>query len=88
MKSDKDGNDGEFSERTATIYGIKFVNNGGAGTDTNNTDTNNTDTNNVDTNNTDTNKTEKPAPIPDVAGEKVNVKASYDAHSLITISLN
>ena len=79
LKSDKDGNDGEFSERTATIYGIKFVNNGGAGTDTNNTDTNNTDTNNVDTNNTDTNKTEKPAPIPDVAGEKVNVKASYDA---------
>ena len=74
LKSDKDGNDGEFSERTATIYGIKFVNNGGAGTDTNNTDTNNTDTNNVDTNNT-----EKPAPIPDVAGEKVNVKASYDA---------
>ena len=79
LKSDKDGNDGEFSERTATIYGIKFVNNGGAGRDTNNTDTNNTDTNNVDTNNTDTNKTEKPAPIPDVAGEKVNVKASYDA---------
>lgn len=79
LKSDKDGNDGEFSERTATIYGIKFVNNGGAGTDTNNTDTNNTDTNNVDTNNTDTNNTEKPAPIPDVAGEKVNVKASYDA---------
>lgn len=79
LKSDKDGNDGEFSERTATIYGIKFVNNGGAGTDTNNTDTNNTDTNNVDTNNTDTNQTEKPAPIPDVAGEKVNVKASYDA---------
>ena len=79
LKSDKDGNVGEFSERTATIYGIKFVNNGGAGTDTNNTDTNNTDTNNVDTNNTDTNNTEKPAPIPDVAGEKVNVKASYDA---------
>ena len=79
LKSDKDGNDGEFSERTATIYGIKFVNKGGAGTDTNNTDTNNTDTNNVDTNNTDTNNTEKPAPIPDVAGEKVNVKASYDA---------
>ncbi len=62
LKSDKDGNDGEFSERTATIYGIKFVNNGGAGTDTNNTDTNNTDTNNVDTNNTDTNNTDKPAP--------------------------
>ena len=79
LKSDKDGNVEEFSERTATIYGIKFVNNGGAGTDTNNTDTNNTDTNNVDTNNTDTNNTEKPAPIPDVAGEKVNVKASYDA---------
>ena len=68
LKSDKDGNDGEFSERTATIYGIKFVNNGGAGTDTNNTDTNNTD---------------KPAPtkapIPEVDGEKVNVKTSYDA---------
>lgn len=63
LKSDKDGNDGEFSERTATIYGIKFVNNGGAGTDTNNTD--------------------KPAPtkapIPEVDGEKVNVKTSYDA---------
>ena len=83
MKSDKDGNDGEFSERTATIYGIKFVNNGGAGTDTNNTDTNNTDTNNVDTNNTDTNNTDKPAPtkapIPEVDGKKVNVKTSYDA---------
>lgn len=83
LKSDKDGNDGEFSERTATIYGIKFVNNGGAGTDTNNTDTNNTDTNNVDTNNVDTNNTDKPeptkAPIPEVAGEKVNVKTSYDA---------
>ena len=83
LKSDKDGNDGEFSERTATIYGIKFVNNGGAGTDTNNTDTNNTDTNNVDTNNTDTNNTDKPAPtkapIPEVDGEKVNVKTSYDA---------
>lgn len=79
LKSDKDGDDSGFSARTATIYGIKFVNNGGAGTDTNNTDTNNTDTNNVDTNNTDTNNTEKPAPIPDVAGEKVNVKASYDA---------
>lgn len=83
LKSDKDGNDGEFSERTATIYGIKFVNNGGAGTDTNNTDTNNTDTNNVDTNNTDTNNTDKPAPtkapIPEVNGEKVNVKTSYDA---------
>ena len=74
LKSDKDGDDSGFSARTATIYGIKFVNNGGAGTDTNNTDTNNTDTNNVDTNNT-----EKPAPIPDVAGEKVNVKDSYDA---------
>lgn len=83
LKSDKDGNVGEFSERTATIYGIKFVNNGGAGTDTNNTDTNNTDTNNVDTNNVDTNNTDKPeptkAPIPEVAGEKVNVKTSYDA---------
>lgn len=53
LKSDKDGDDSGFSARTATIYGIKFVNNGGAGTDTNNTDTNNTDTNNVDTNNTD-----------------------------------
>lgn len=83
LKSDKDGDDNAFSARTATIYGIKFVNNGGAGTDTNNTDTNNTDTNNVDTNNTDTNNTDKPAPtkapIPDVAGKKVNVKASYDA---------
>lgn len=83
MKSDKDGDDSGFSARTATIYGIKFVNNGGAGTDTNNTDTNNTDTNNVDTNNVDTNNTDKPeptkAPIPEVAGEKVNVKTSYDA---------
>ena len=83
LKSDKDGDDSGFSARTATIYGIKFVNNGGAGTDTNNTDTNNTDTNNVDTNNVDTNNTEKPeptkAPIPEVAGEKVNVKTSYDA---------
>lgn len=83
LKSDKDGDVNAFAARTATIYGIKFVNNGGAGTDTNNTDTNNTDTNNVDTNNTDTNNTDKPAPtkapIPDVAGEKVNVKASYDA---------
>lgn len=60
LKSDKDGDDNAFSARTATIYGIKFVNNGGAGTDTNNTDTNNTDTNNVDTNNVDTNKTETP----------------------------
>ena len=68
LKSDKDGDDSGFSARTATIYGIKFVNNGGAGTDTNNTDTNNTD---------------KPeptkAPIPEVAGEKVNVKTSYYA---------
>ncbi len=83
LKSDKDGDDNAFSARTATIYGIKFVNNGGAGTDTNNTDTNNTDTNNVDTNNTDTNNTDKPAPtkapIPEVDGEKVNVKTSYDA---------
>lgn len=83
LKSDKDGDDSGFSARTATIYGIKFVNNGGAGTDTNNTDTNNTDTNNVDTNNVDTNNTDKPeptkAPIPEVAGEKVNVKTSYDA---------
>ena len=79
LKSDKDGDDSGFSARTATIYGI----NGGAGTDTNNTDTNNTDTNNVDTNNVDTNNTDKPeptkAPIPEVAGEKVNVKTSYDA---------
>lgn len=83
LKSDKDGDDSGFSARTATIYGIKFVNNGGAGTDTNNTDTNNTDTNNVDTNNVDTNNTDKPEPIkppiPEVAGEKVNVKTSYDA---------
>lgn len=83
LKSDKDGDDSGFSARTATIYGIKFVNNGGAGTDTNNTDTNNTDTNNVDTNNVDTNNTDKPeptkAPILEVAGEKVNVKTSYDA---------
>lgn len=83
LKSDKDGDVSGFSARTATIYGIKFVNNGGAGTDTNNTDTNNTDTNNVDTNNTDTNNTDKPAPtkapIPEVDGEKVNVKTSYDA---------
>ena len=83
LKSDKDGDVSGFSARTATIYGIKFVNNGGAGTDTNNTDTNNTDTNNVDTNNVDTNNTDKPeptkAPIPEVAGEKVNVKTSYDA---------
>lgn len=83
LKSDKDGDDSGFSARTATIYGIKFVNNGGAGTDTNNTDTNNTDTNNVDTNNVDTNNTDKPeptkAPIPKVDGEKVNVKTSYDA---------
>lgn len=78
LKSDKDGNDGEFSERTATIYGIKFVNNGGAGTDTNNTDTNNVDTNNTDTNNTDKPAPTK-APIPEVDGEKVNVKTSYDA---------
>ena len=74
LKSDKDGNDGEFSERTATIYGIKFVNNGGAGTETSGSETPNTDTPNTDTSNTET-----PAPIPDVAGEKVNVKASYDA---------
>lgn len=83
LKSDKDGDASGFSARTATIYGIKFVNNGGAGTDTNNTDTNNTDTNNVDTNNVDTNNTDKPeptkAPIPEVAGKKVNVKTSYDA---------
>ena len=88
LKSDKDGDDNAFSARTATIYGIKFVNNGGAGTDTNNTDTNNTDTNNVDTNNVDTNNvdtnnTDKPAPtkapIPEVDGKKVNVKTSYDA---------
>ena len=83
LKSDKDGDDSAFSARTATIYGIKFVNNGGAGTDTNNTDTNNTDTNNVDTNNVDTNNTDKPAPtkapIPEVDGKKVNVKTSYDA---------
>lgn len=83
LKSDKDGDVSGFSARTATIYGIKFVNNGGAGTDTNNTDTNNTDTNNVDTNNVDTNNTDKPeptkAPIPEVAGEKVTVKTSYDA---------
>lgn len=83
LKSDKDGDVSGFSARTATIYGIKFVNNGGAGTDTNNTDTNNTDTNNVDTNNVDTNNTDKPEPIkppiPEVAGEKVNVKTSYDA---------
>ena len=78
LKSDKDGDDSGFSARTATIYGIKFVNNGGAGTDTNNTDTNNTDTNNVDTNNTDKPEPTK-APIPEVAGEKVDVKTSYDA---------
>ena len=78
LKSDKDGDDNAFSARTATIYGIKFVNNGGAGTDTNNTDTNNVDTNNVDTNNTDKPAPTK-APIPDVAGKKVNVKTSYDA---------
>lgn len=78
LKSDKDGDVSGFSARTATIYGIKFVNNGGAGTDTNNTDTNNVDTNNVDTNNTDKPEPTK-APIPEVAGEKVNVKTSYDA---------
>ena len=86
LKSDKDGDDSGFSARTATIYGIKFVNNGGAGTDTNNTDTNNTDTNNVDTNNVDTNNTDKPeptkAPIPEVAGEKVNVKTSYSDNDI------
>lgn len=78
LKSDKDGDDSAFAARTATIYGIKFVNNGGAGTDTNNTDTNNVDTNNTDTNNTDKPAPTK-APIPEVDGEKVNVKTSYDA---------
>lgn len=79
LKSDKDGNDKEFAARTATIYGIKFVNNGGAGTETSGSETPKTDTPNTDTPNTDTSNTETPAPIPDVAGEKVNVKASYDA---------
>lgn len=74
LKSDKDGNDKEFSERTATIYGIKFVNNGGAGSETSGSETPN-----VDTANTETKNPETPAPIPDVAGEKVNVKTSYDA---------
>lgn len=79
LKSDKDGNDKEFAARTATIYGIKFVNNGGAGTETSGSETPKTDTPNTDTPNTDTSNTETPAPIPDVAGEKVNVKVSYDA---------
>ena len=74
LKSDKDGNEKEFSERTATIYGIKFVNNGGAGSETSGSETPN-----VDTANTETKNPETPAPIPDVAGEKVNVKTSYDA---------
>lgn len=74
LKSDKDGDDNAFSARTATIYGIKFVNNGGAGSETSGSETPN-----VDTANTETKNPETPAPIPDVAGEKVNVKTSYDA---------
>ena len=54
LKSDKDGNDGEFSERTATIYGIKFVNNGGAGSETSGSETANTETANTETANTET----------------------------------
>lgn len=74
LKSDKDGNEDEFSERTATIYGIKFVNNGGAGSETSGSETSGSETPNTETKNPET-----PAPIPDVAGEKVNVKTSYDA---------
>lgn len=54
LKSDKDGNDGEFSERTATIYGIKFVNNGGAGSETSGSETANTETANTETKNSET----------------------------------
>ena len=49
LKSDKDGNDKEFAARTATIYGIKFVNNGNAGNETGGTETSNVETSNVDT---------------------------------------
>jgi len=54
LKSDKDGNDKEFAARTATIYGIKFVNNGNAGNETGGTETSNVETSNVETSNVDT----------------------------------
>ena len=64
LKSDKDGNDGEFAERTATIYGIKFVNNGGAGSETSGSETSGSETPNVDTANTETKNPEVPAAKP------------------------
>ncbi len=62
LKSDKDGNDGEFSERTATIYGIKFVNNGGAGSETSDPETPKTETPKTETPKTDTASTETKNP--------------------------
>ena len=65
LKSDKDGNNKEFAARTATIYGIKFVNNGNAGNETGGTETSNVETSNVDTADVETkDPTEAPAAKP------------------------
>ena len=65
LKSDKDGDDNAFSARTATIYGIKFVNNGNAGNETGGTETSNVETSNVDTADVETkDPTEAPAAKP------------------------
>lgn len=68
LKSDKDGNDKEFAARTATIYGIKFVNNGNAGNETGGTETSNVETSNVETSNVDTAdvETKDPTEAPEV----------------------
>lgn len=68
LKSDKDGDENAFSARTATIYGIKFVNNGNAGNETGGTETSNVETSNVETPDVDTAdvETKDPTEAPEV----------------------
>ena len=90
LKSDLNGDDQAFSERTATVYSIKFIKGSSqGGNETGSTETTDVETSDVETTDVETGNVETPevtptaaptkAPIPDVAGEKVNVKTSYDA---------
>ena len=87
LKSDKDGDDNAFSARTATIYGIKFVNNGGAGTDTGKTETGKTETGKSETGSTES----KPSVVPTdinvpLTNETVVKVQAYGADPELTVA--
>ena len=87
LKSDKDGDDNAFSARTATIYGIKFVNNGGAGTDTGKTETGKTETGKSETGSTES----KPSVVPTdinvpLTNETVVKVKAYGADPELTVA--